>query len=109
MGNRGMTLKGICLTSEFTPLEKGVEYFLFPLGSAHVSVLREDHMEFKPSENMSYEGLWMALDDIKRRIGDAVLSGDRINSPYIKGQRKKAETIKDELLRRFDQQAKQAE
>ncbi|WLP59884.1 DUF6877 family protein [Bacillus pumilus] len=67
-------------------------------------------MEFKPSENnMSYEGLWMALDDIKRRIGDAVLSGDRINSPYIKVQRKKAETIKDELLRRFDQQAKQAE
>ncbi|WP_269199672.1 hypothetical protein [Bacillus pumilus] len=41
-------------------------------------------MEFKPSENMSYEGLWMALDDIKRRIGDAV-------------------------LRRFNEQAKQAE
>ncbi|WP_254109709.1 DUF6877 family protein [Bacillus pumilus] len=50
----------------------------------------------------------MALDDIKRRIGDAVLSGDRINSPYIKGQRKKAETIKDELLRRSDHQIKQA-
>ncbi|PRS29905.1 DUF6877 family protein [Bacillus pumilus] len=66
-------------------------------------------MEFKPSENMSYEGLWMALDDIKRRIGDAVLSGDRINSPYIKAQKKKAETIKDELLRRFNEQAKQAD
>ncbi|QHQ75074.1 DUF6877 family protein [Bacillus pumilus] len=63
-------------------------------------------MEFKPPENMSYEGLWMALEDIKRRIGDAVLSGDRINSPYIKGQRTKAETIKDELLRRFDHQTK---
>ncbi|WP_332277014.1 DUF6877 family protein [Bacillus pumilus] len=66
-------------------------------------------MEFKPSENMSYEGLWMALDDIKRRIGDAVLSGDRISNPYIKAQKKKAEKIKDELQRRFDQQAKQAE
>ncbi|MGM0964706.1 MAG: hypothetical protein ACQEWS_07840 [Bacillota bacterium] len=38
-----------------------------------------------------------------------MLSGDRINSHYIKGQRKKAETIKDELLRRFNEQAKQAE
>lgn len=66
-------------------------------------------MEFKPSANMSYEELWLALDDIKRRIGDAVLSGNGIHSSYIKGQRKKAETIKDELLRRFDQQAKQAE
>ncbi|QNP15584.1 hypothetical protein H9S87_13755 [Bacillus pumilus] len=66
-------------------------------------------MEFKPFSKMSYEGLWMTLDDIKRRVGDAVLSGDRINSPYIKAQKKKAETIKDELMRRFDQQAKQAE
>lgn len=66
-------------------------------------------MEFKPSANMSYEELWLVLDDIKRRIGDAVLSGDRINSPYIKTQKRKAETIKDELQRRFDQQAKQAE
>lgn len=64
-------------------------------------------MEFK-SENMSYKGLWMALDDIKRRIGDAVLSGD-INRSYIKSQKKKAETIKDELLRRSDHQIKQAE
>ncbi|CAL8900199.1 hypothetical protein FO510_05850 [Bacillus pumilus] len=61
-------------------------------------------MEFK-SANMSYAGLWMALDDIKRRIGDAVLSGDRISNPYIKAQKKKAETIKDELLRRFNEQA----
>jgi len=66
-------------------------------------------MEFKSSENMSYEGLWMALDDIKWRIGDAVLSGDRITNPYIKAQKKKAEKIKDELLRRFDLQAEQAE
>ena len=66
-------------------------------------------MEFKSSENMSYEGLWMALGDIKWRIGDAVLSGDRITNPYIKAQKKKAEKIKDELLRRFDLQAEQAE
>ncbi|MDR4995366.1 hypothetical protein RGT17_08950 [Bacillus altitudinis] len=62
-------------------------------------------MEFKPSANMSYEGLWMSLDDIKRRIGDAVLSGDRVSNPYIKAQKKKAETIKDERLRRFNEQA----
>lgn len=42
MGKRGMTLKGICLTNEFTPLEKGVEYFLFPLGSAHYYVSKFD-------------------------------------------------------------------
>lgn len=46
---------------------------------------------------------------IKQHVGilvkSAVLSGDRISNPYIKAQKKKAETIKDELLRRFNEQA----
>ncbi|MEC3796969.1 hypothetical protein ABEY46_19410 [Bacillus velezensis] len=33
-----MALKGECLSADITPLEKGKEYFLFPLGESHFYV-----------------------------------------------------------------------
>ncbi|MCC9024398.1 hypothetical protein [Bacillus nakamurai] len=33
-----MAMKGECLSADITPLEKGREYFLFPLGESHYYV-----------------------------------------------------------------------
>ena len=36
-------MKGKCLTSHITPLERGREYFLFPLGDSHYYVSKFDN------------------------------------------------------------------
>lgn len=42
IGGVFMAMKGKCLSSDITPLDKGREYFLFPLGDSHYYVSKFD-------------------------------------------------------------------
>jgi hypothetical protein len=48
----------------------------------------------KSLKNLSVEGLYLILQDVQKRLGDAYLSG---NEPYMAQQKQYAELISQEL------------